>query len=402
MKTKENPVYQAMLMTLGKNPIWTKEDIARMTKAGYQNCCTVYACVNERAGGAAGVPWRLFQRPMPGGGKKVEIEEHGLLELMRRPNPREGGSAFIMKTMAFYLISGNSYLVRVGPEQGPPGEMYSIRPDLMKVVPGNQFEPIAGYRYTAVNGVARVPDFGPKEILHLKSFNPLDDWHGLSPIQVAGKEIDISSMSREWNMKLLQNDCRPPGGIIVEGTLDEEQRVALEEKLEEKIQGYKNAGRPPILEGGVKWESWAITPKDMDWLNSDKMNARKICSVYNVAPEIIGDSENKTYSNYKEARKALYVEAILPDLDFLRDEFNNWLTPAFGDRLYLEYDKNAIEAIREEQDAVYTRQAQAWWRSVNEKRLACGDDDIGSEGDVIFIPSNFVPLADISGNTAEE
>ena len=222
------------------------------------------------------------------------------------------------------------------------------------------------------------------------------------PIEVAGKEIDISSMGRDWNMKLLQNDCRPPGGIIVEGALDPEQRTELEKNWEEKMQGYKNAGRPPILEGGVKWEPWAITPKDMDWLNSDKMNARKICSVYNVAPEIIGDSENKTYSNYKEARKALYVEAILPDLDFLRDEFNNWLTPAFGDRLYLDYDKNAIEAIREEQDAVYARQATAYWRTVNEKRKACGDDDIGPEGDVILIPANLIPLADISGNTAEE
>ena len=218
-----------------------------------------------------------------------------------------------------------------------------------------------------------------------------------------GKEIDIQSMSREWNMKLLQNDCRPPGGIIVEGTIAPEERERLESKFEEKMRGYKNAGRPPVLEGGVRWEPWAISPKDMDWLNSDKMNSRKICSVYNIAPEIIGDSENKTYSNYKEARKALYIEAILPDLDFFQDELNNWLVPAWGDdRLYLQYDKNSIDAIREELTAIYERQSKAWWRTVNERRISCGDAGIGPAGDIILAPTNLIPFSDISGNTTEE
>ena len=403
-KKKSDPAYQAILMTmLGNNPIWTKKNIARLTEAGYQNCCTVYACINERAGGLAGVPWKLFERSSTEGVKPREIENHDILDRMRRPNPQEGGAAFRMKTMAFYLIGGNSYLTRIGPNpNAPPRELYCLRPDRMKVLPGNAMEPIRGYQYT-VNAIPRKPDFKREEILHLKMFHPLDDWYGLSPIQVAAKEIDISSMGREWNMKLLQNDCRPPGGIVVDGVLDDEQFKRLEDKFADKMQGYKNAGRPPLLEGGVRWEPWAITPKDMDWLNSDKMNGRKICSVYNVAPELIGDSENKTYSNYKEARKALYVEAILPDLDMLEDEFNNWLTPAWGnDRLFLKYNKDAIEAIKEEQNAVYERQEKAYWRTINEKREACGDDSIGPAGDVIFIPANLIPLDIISGNTEEE
>jgi len=401
MKTKADPTYRAILMTLlGNNPIWTKKEIARLTEAGYQNCCTVYACVNERAGGAAGVPWQLFRKAASKDTKKEKIEEHALLDRMRRPNPAEGGSYFVMKTMAFRLIGGNCYVYKNKIGDMPPTELYSVRPDRMKVLPGNQFEPIRGYRYT-VGGNS--DDYPFEQILHMKLFHPLDDWYGLSPIEVAAKEIDISSMGREWNMKLLQNDCRPPGGIVVEGTLDDEQRKNIEEKFEEKLQGYKNAGRPPVLEGGVKWEPWAITPKDMDWLNSDKMNARKICSIYNVPPEIIGDSENKTYSNYQEARKALYLEAILPDLDFLRDELNNWLAPSFGDdRLYLEYDKDSIEELREEQNAVYGRVEKAWWMKINEKRAACGLDDVGDAGDVIMVPANLIPLSDISGNIEEE
>jgi len=399
LKLKQNPAYRSIMLMLGKNPIWTKRDFARMTEAGFQNCSTVYSCVTKIIEAAAGVPWSLFRRPMSKASKKEKIEEHPLLDLIKRPNPQDGGAFFTKNLLGYLLIAGNSYTIKVGPEIGPPREMYTMRPDRMKVLPGTKFEPIRGFRYTVG---ANYDDYPANQILHLKTFNPLDDWYGLSPIEVASKEVDISTMAREWNMKLLQNDCRPPGAIVTEGNLEEEQRESLEKKLEEKMQGYKNAGRPPVFEAGIKWQTFAITPRDMDWLNSDKLNSRKICAVYNVAPELIGDAENKTYSNYQEARKALYIETVLPLLDYLRDEYNNWLAPAYEERLFLDYDKGDIEALKDEISAVYEREEKAWWRTLNEKRIACGDDSIGPEGDVIFVPANLIPLPDISGNREEE
>jgi len=399
MALKQNPVFHSMMMMLGDNPAWTDQELAKLMKAGYQNCYAVYACVKQIVDAAGGIPWNLFKRPTSASGKKEKIDEHPLLDLMRRPNPQDGGAAFIKNELAFYLIAGNSYIVKAGPERGEPRELYIMRPDRVKVLPGTRFEPIRGYRYE-VGGDHK--DLGFQEVLHLKAFHPLDDSYGLSPIAVASKQIDIQAMATEWNARLLENDCRPPGAIVTEGNLDDEQHERLEKQLESKMMGYKHAGRPPVFEAGIKWQSFAITPRDMDWLNSDKLNSRKICSVFNVAPELIGDAEQKTYSNYKEARKALYMETILPLMDYLRDEYNNWLTPAFEERLLLEYNKDAIEAIREELTAVYDRQEKAWWRTLNEKRKATGDDDIGKAGDVILVPANFVPLADISGNIDEE
>jgi len=400
LKIKENPLYHSLIMLMGGNdPQWTPKDIAKLTEAGYQNCCTVYACVNLIVEAAAGVPWMLFKKPGSSNGKREKIEEHDLLTRLHRPNPQDGGAAFIKNALAYYLIAGNSYLIKVGPERGAPQELYTMRPDRVMILPGSKFEPIRGYRYGVIG---QHKDFGVNEVLHLKAFHPLDDWYGLSPIEVAAKQIDTQAMSTEWNARLLENDARPPGALRTEGALEDEQRVALRKGLKENIQGYKNVAEPFIFEGGLKWESIAITPKDMDWLGSDKLNTRKICSVFKVAPELIGDSEQKTYSNFGEARKALYVESVLPLLSYLRDEFNNWLTPAWGDeRLYLEYDKNAIEALREELGAVYERMGKAHWLTVDEKRIACGKGEIKG-GNVILVPSTLIPLSDISGKIDEE
>ena len=402
IRTRQSPFRQTLLTSLGSNPAWTKKDIAKLTKAGYQNCSTVYACVNLIVEAAAMVPWSLFRRAASEKGKIEKIEDHDILRRLHRPNPQEGGASLIKNVLAYYLISGNSYMIKAGLETGPPHELYTMRPDRVKVLPGTQFEPIGGYRYT-VNGLARKPDFTADEVLHLKTFHPLDDYYGLSPIEVAGKEIDIAAMGREWNMKLLQNDARPPGALTTDGGLDTEQRESLKAQMKEETQGYKNAGMPLVLEGGLKWESFAINPKDMDWLNSDKMTTRRICSVLKVPPQLVGDEGAKTFANYKEARKALYMEAVLPLLSYFRDELNNWFTPSWDDdKLYLDFNRDSIEAIREELSAVYDRQSKAWWRTVNERRKSCGDDDIGSEGDVVFIPSNLIPLVDVSGNTEEE
>jgi len=67
---------------------------------------------------------------------------------LRRPNPQDGGAAFTKNTLAFFLIAGNSYVVGSGPEQGPPHELYCVRPDRMKILPGTKIEPILGYKYT--------------------------------------------------------------------------------------------------------------------------------------------------------------------------------------------------------------------------------------------------------------
>ncbi len=400
LRLKQNPLFRSMMLTLGGSPVWTKEDLARLAKEGYQNCYAVFACVKQIVDAAGGIPWTLFRKPISRDGKKEKLEDHSLLDVLQRPNPQDGGAAFKKNTLAFYLISGNSYNLQVGPEQGPPKELYNPRPDRIQILPGTKEEPIRGYKYTVGT---HIDTFETKKILHLKAFHPLDDWYGLSPIRVAARQVDIQGMSAEWNANLLKNDCRPPGAIVTEGPLEDEQHEALEKQLEKKMSGYKVAGRPPVFEAGIKWQAFAITPKDMDWIKSDQLNARKICAVFNVAPELIGDAENKTYSNYQEARKALYLENILPLMDYLRDEYNNWLTPQWeNERLLLEYDKDSIEAIREELTAVYTRQAQAHWRTINEKRKATGDDDIGKAGDIILVPATMIPLSDISFTREEE
>ena len=115
-----------------------------------------------------------------------------------------------------------------------------------------------------------------------------------------------------------------------------------------------------------------------------------------VAPELIGDNSSKTYSNYGEARKALYQETVLPLMDYLKDAFNNWLVPLWGENLYLDYDKDGIEALQEDQDKLYNRMFGAVDRGIitrNEAREMFGFETLKvPEADRLYIPFSLTPI----------
>lgn len=395
LRTKQSRTWRSILLFLSKLPVWTPKDYASLSKASYQANPAVYACVSLIASAVAGIDWTLFKVPKGQSEEKEELASHDLLKVLKRPNPKESKYKFTEKIIAYLLLSGNTYLERVGPARGAPRELYCPRPDRMRIIPGTTLELVGGYEYNSGKGDP-VP-FKPEEILHIKLFNPTDDWYGMSPLEAAAKGVDISNMLMTWNYKLLENDCRPPGGLSTESNLTDAQFERVKKDLKEKYQGYENAGEPLLLEGGLKWQSFSISPKEADWLGLDKATDKKICMVYNVAPELIGDSENKTYSNYQEARKALYMEVAIPFMEMLKDEFNYWLVPAFVDpeanyTLELDYDRDNIEAIQEDRNKAYERVSKAWWLSVNEKREATGYEDWGTAGDVILVPIGLVPL----------
>jgi phage portal protein BeeE len=95
----------------------------------------------------------------------------------------------------------------------------------------------------------------------------------------------------------------------------------------------------------------------------------------------------------KEAKKALYQNAVIPELVKLRDELNRWLTPQYGANLYIDFDFSAIPELQEDMDKLVNQLGQAWWITPNEKRQAMfyGNDE-NVQLDDYFVPANLMPL----------
>lgn len=394
--TKATEVHKAIVRILGLSPQWTKRDYENFAKEGYNANVWVYSCIQAIAQGAASVPWLLYQ--VNAKGERTEVAAHELLKLLDKPNEFTSRAELIEAYAAYALIAGNSYLDMVSPRPGAaPLELWVYRPDRMKVMP-SLTDYIGGYQYTV--GDKQIP-LDAERIAHLKFFNPIDDFYGLAPIEVAARGIDNDNAANAWNNSLLTNGARPGGALVTEDVLTDAQFKNVKDSLEEH-KGSKNAGKPLILEGGLKWQEMSLSPKDMDFIASKKWSVLEICAAFRVPPEIVGYGEQKTYSNYAEARKALYEDAVIPMLDKIRDKLNNSLVPFYGDNLYLDYNKDGIEALQENRDAVYKRATEAYKGELltkNEAREEMGYGKIEG-GDEFYIPPT--PAAALPAPTDSE
>jgi len=384
---KESASWPPIIAAYGAGSyVWKPKNYTELAKAGYQNVAAVYGCVSLIARAAAGIEWYVMDG-------ENEVEGHPLGVLLARPNEFDSRAAFIEKVVSFLLLSGNSYIERVqGIPTAPPKYLYTLRPDRMTPKAGvGPRQYISAWEYNA-NG--HVYLYKPEQILHIVKFHPTHDFFGLSPLEVAAKSIDIANLSLDWNANTLSRSMQTPGALKVDGQLTEDQRKTLLADLAQ-YQGAGNAGKIPIFEGGtggMEWMSMAMSPKDMEWQESDRANLRRICAIFNVWSGLFGDTENQTYANYQEGRAGLYTEAVLPVMDILRDELNNWLAQLYGPKVRLEYDRDAIEAIQEDRGKKYGYLSTCDWLTVNEKRDATGYDQLGPEADVVLVGIGKLPL----------
>jgi len=358
---------------IGK-PKWTPRRYDAQIEEGYRKNVISYRCVSLISSSAASIPWLLYKE----GGD--EIDRHPLLDLLANPNPMQDITAFMESVYVSILTAGNAYIEAVRPRDGHrPTELYVLRPDRMKVIPGASGLP-QGYEYSVGGKLTRWaadPLTGQSAVLHIKNAHPLDDWYGMAPLEAALISIDQHNAAGAWNQALLNQGARPSGALVYApksgpAALSDDQIVRLRTELDDHYQGKGNAGRPLILEGGLDWREMSLSPKEMDWLSGRDAAARDIALAFGVPVQLIGIEGAQTYANMKEARLALYEETVLPLCMRVLGAFDHWLAPAFGADLYLDVDKDEVSALTSRRDVLWEKLSKVDFLSVNEKRAALG------------------------------
>lgn len=352
---------------------WPSRDPGAFAREGYARNAIAYRCVRLIAEAAASAPL------------KVAPFDHPLARVLQRPNPEQTGVELFEAFFGHLQVSGNAYLEAAGvADDEPPRELFVLRPDRMRVIPGPNGWPV-GWEHRAGNIVRRFdrdPLTERAPILHLKLFHPADDWCGLSPMEAAAYAIDIHNAGGAWNKSLIDNAARPSGALVYSGAggadrLSEEQFQRLKTELEDSHVGAANAGRPLLLEGGLDWKPMSMTPSDMDFIEARHAAAREIALAFGVPPMLLGIPGDNTYSNYREANLAFWRQTALPLAFKAARAIETWLGERWpgADAASVSVDMEAIPALSSERDALWARIATADFLTESEKRRLAGLDE---------------------------
>jgi len=314
------------------------------------------------AEGAAEVP--VYATSEDEGGRKAEslIARQGLIETIA----------------AHLMLHGNAFVQIVGDADGLPAELFPLRPERVSIEQDQRGWPIA-YLYRAGETATRLPALdgaGRPSLVHLRALNPIDDHYGVGSLGSAAGAVAVHNAAAKWNKALLDNAARPSGALVYDpgeagGALSPDQFDRLKREMEAGFAGAANAGRPMLLEGGLKWQAMSLTPADMDFVGLKAAAAREIALAFGVPPMLLGLPGDNTYANYSEANRALWRLTIVP----LAGKIAGGIAAGLGvwwPELALKLDLDGVPALASDRQALWAQVAGADFLSVDEKRQMLG------------------------------
>ncbi|HEX8528183.1 phage portal protein [Allosphingosinicella sp.] len=306
------------------------------------------------------------------------------------PSPSRGGSlvtASLLETVASQLLlHGNAFVQLLLDASGEPAELFALRPERVKIEADSGGWPVA-YLYKAGEAKSRLAardGLGRPSVAHIKSMHPLDDHYGLGCLGAAAGGVAVHNAAARWNKALLDNAARPSGALLLDPgkdgrTLSAQQFEQLRSEVETQFAGGDNAGRPMLLEGGLRWEALSLSPADMDFAGLKAAAAREIALAFGVPPMLLGLPGDSTYANYREANRALWRLTVLPLAEKILSGIGAALR-AWWPGARLAVDSDQISALSEDRERLWTQVSAADFLTRQEKREMLGFDRNDSTG----------------------
>jgi len=322
-----------------------------------------------------------------------EVENHPILNLLENPNPEQSFSDFLKNAIGYKLITGNSYIFGSKPEFGSNKDKIvalSVLPSQLINIIGNQ---TVDYYNVSGSNVRLEKD----SVLHLKYWNP--DWnsglqlYGQSPLKAGLKVLDLNNTAYKSQTEIIAN--KGAYGMLsdISGTASPEQLAELKNRFQNA-----SANEIMIVASQLEWTQFGVPSNELQILQQMDLNLRDLCNLYGVPSLLLGNSNDKTYSNFEQAEKSLIYNVIVPELTALKDSLNKWLLPAYmkadNKQYYIDFDITVLPQLAADMSEVIAQLDKMWWVTGNEKRLATnyGEDTSNPLMNEYFIPQNLVPL----------
>ena len=415
---------KAIYNWLGDSIVWNSENDNSYITEGYRKNATIYSLINLITKAATTIPFQVYEKTNENDYKRykaltsgmmdassiqkasilqkralVELHDTDLHKLLERPNPAQSYNSWITELIAFGKLTGNRYIYGIGPDNGPNEgkftELYVMPSQVMEIVSGGIMEPVSQYKLE-YNGTKYID---ASDICHIKDFNPYYDGtgthlYGQSPLRAGLRSLTTNNEAVQTGVKYLQNQTARGVLMSDEGDLNQVQAQQLKDTFRRQHQGSENAGDVIITPKKLSWLNFGLNAVDVSLIEQFNASQKDLCNIYNVPVQLLNNTDSSSYNNMKEAKKALYQNAVIPELLKIQDELNRWLAPKYGENICIEFDFSAIPELQEETDKVVDQLSKAWWITPNEKRTAMnyGVDEEDTKLDDYFIPANLIPI----------
>lgn len=371
--------------------------------SGYGRNELVYACIRERAENLPQSVLRVYPGDQPQA-RGEPLEQHRLRQLIAAPNPVCGEFEFFELSVTYLDLAGNCYWLIQRGRDGLPAELWPVRPDLIRIFPTTDPR-VWNYGYvldpasSARNITTEIVPVSRRDLIHIKYPNPLDAYFGQPPLRPSARAVSLDNAATDFVDTLLRNYAVP--GVVIKTAVKVDQTIADALKRRWKASfGGARRGEPAVLQTGMDVQPLGMNLRDLEFPDLRAYSESRICAALDVPPILVGAKvglDRSTFTNYAEARKQLWEEAIFSLQRRFREPVESQLLPEFTgvgrSRVHLRWDNSDVLALQEAESAKWERATNALARggiTVNDFRRTVGLDPVGG-GDVFLMPAGVVP-----------
>lgn len=262
------------------NRVTVADYMDRLACSNPMGLSATYACVNLIAGTIASLSPSIYRKDA--NGVQTEATDHPLYWVLKLdPNSEDSDYDFWECIAAAIELQGNGLaeITRNG-----IGNVAALTP-----MPGNTIvrrlkNGDLEYEWT-VGGQPRKRR--QQDVLHIRGFGG-DRLKGGSTLSACAGAFNSALVTDTMAGRIFANSALPSGVLSTDTRLEPAQRAELEQLLQDKFMGSVNAGRPMLLDGGLKWNALTITPEDAELLETRKFGGEEICRIFGVPPAMVG------------------------------------------------------------------------------------------------------------------
>jgi len=342
-------------------------------KRAYETIAPVNGVVDYIADNVGEVMKYLeLRQPLPDGTYKY-IEDHWLLDILRKPNDRYNLRRFGKAWAVNRLLFGDAWVYAprtVGKDRRIDETigMYVLPSQKIATEAGGLDRPLKGIKLVGTNGESI--DIEGK-VFESFDYN-LDDTSFFGTSKIVAAAVYLSILDKGMRRQDVSLDNGGVAGIITPKA-DTEYGIkpADADQVEKDINSIENFNKVKTLRTSIEYHAIGSSPVDLAILASHKEAVNALCFVYRLPVDLYyGQSK---YENAKEAKKTIYEQQAIP----LAEEFAKDLLTYCGlDKDYeLVVNKDEIPALQETPTEVLDRITKMHG-SLNELREANGYDRI--------------------------
>lgn len=260
---------------------------------------------------------------------RLELHDHPLAQLLRKPNPTTTRYRLMRSTVADRSIYDRAYWLKVG---APAEALVRIPPSrMLRRWNGSTVE------YRVQNGNQNLYGVTPGRLIPrdrlvvFPGYTPDANWNdedGVPPMETLRRTLREEWEAQAHRENYWKNAARRDG--VIERPLEApewqpEARRRFRTDWQNAHSGSSNAGKTPVLEEGMTWNPDSFSPKDSEYILGRQLTRDEVALIFGINPQLFkGESAN---ANIESFHRFLYQDALGPELTDIQEVVELELLP---------------------------------------------------------------------------